>query len=255
MRVALRASLDPEPGVSASEIKPFSERERRGPKRNYGGAFLKQTIKTSRTAGYLEKMFRSLNDHYFNSEVEEPIITIQSTPKAYGHVTVSKTWHKNNGEWRHELNIDAGTLDRPIEDVTATLLHEMVHLYHLQNNVKDCSRGGTYHNKRFKLTAEICDLQIDFDPRIGWSITSPTEALVDFIVAQGWQDICMGRMDGYITGKPGRGTSSGTNEPTKTKKPSSTRKYVCPKCKMSVRATREVNLLCGDCMMKLELAE
>lgn len=108
---------------------------------------MKQTIKTSRTAGYLEKMFRSLNDHYFNGEVEEPIITIQSTPKAYGHVTVSKTWHKNNGEWRHELNIDAGTLDRPIEDVTATLLHEMVHLYHLQNNVKDCSRGGTYHNK------------------------------------------------------------------------------------------------------------
>lgn len=59
---------------------------------------MKQTIKTSRAAGYLEKMFRSLNDHYFNGEVEEPIITIQSTPKAYGHVTVSKTWHKNNGE-------------------------------------------------------------------------------------------------------------------------------------------------------------
>lgn len=255
MRVALRASLDPEPGVSASEIKPFSERERRGPKRNYGGAFLKQTIKTSRTAGYLEKMFRSLNDHYFNGEVEEPIITIQSTPKAYGHVTVSKTWHKNNGEWRHELNVDAGTLDRPIEEVTATLLHEMVHLFHLQNDIQDCSRGGTYHNKKFKLTAEMCDLQIDFDPRIGWSITSPTEALINFIIAQGWQDICMGRMDGYITGKPGRGTSSGTNEPTKTKKPSSTRKYICPKCQMSVRATREVNLLCGDCMMKLELAE
>ena len=37
---------------------------------------MKQTIKTSRAAGYLEKMFRSLNDHYFNNELEEPIITI-----------------------------------------------------------------------------------------------------------------------------------------------------------------------------------
>lgn len=40
-------------------------------------------------------------------------------------------------EQRHELNLDAGTLDRPIEDVTATLLHEMVHLYHLQTGVQD----------------------------------------------------------------------------------------------------------------------
>lgn len=51
---------------------------------------MKETIKTSRTAGYLEKIFRALNAKYFNGELEEPIITIQSTPRAYGHVTVAK---------------------------------------------------------------------------------------------------------------------------------------------------------------------
>ena len=51
---------------------------------------MKETIKTSRTAGYLEKIFRTLNAHYFDNELEEPIITIQSTPRAYGHVTVAK---------------------------------------------------------------------------------------------------------------------------------------------------------------------
>lgn len=51
---------------------------------------MKETIKTSRTAGYLEKIFRKLNEHYFASAIEEPIITIQSTPRAYGHITVSK---------------------------------------------------------------------------------------------------------------------------------------------------------------------
>lgn len=45
---------------------------------------MKETIKTSRTAGYLEKIFRALNAKYFNGELEEPIITIQSTPRAYG---------------------------------------------------------------------------------------------------------------------------------------------------------------------------
>ena len=179
---------------------------------------MKQTIKTSRAAGYLEKMFRILNNYYFNGEIEEPIITMQSTPSAYGHVTVAKAWHKANGDERHELNIDAGTLDRPIEDVTATLLHEMIHLYHLQNGVKDCSRGGTYHNKKFKVTAEACDLKIDYDPRIGWSITSPTEKLIELIIAQGWEDICIGRMDGYVSRGTGRGASSGNTEPPKPKK-------------------------------------
>ena len=213
---------------------------------------MKQTIKTSRAAGYLEKMFRILNNYYFNGEIEEPIITMQSTPCAYGHVTVAKAWHKANGDERHELNIDAGTLDRPIEDVTATLLHEMIHLYHLQNGVKDCSRGGTYHNKKFKVTAEACDLKIDYDPRIGWSITSPTEKLIELIIAQGWEDICIGRMDGYVSRGTGRGASSGNTEPPKPKKTSSTRKYICPRCRMSVRATREVNLICGDCLVKME---
>ncbi len=53
---------------------------------------MKETVKTSRTAGYLEKIFRALNAKYFNGELEEPIITIQSTPRAYGHVTVAKAW-------------------------------------------------------------------------------------------------------------------------------------------------------------------
>ena len=43
---------------------------------------MKETIKTSRTAGYLEKIFRAVNAKYFSGQLEEPIITIQSTPKA-----------------------------------------------------------------------------------------------------------------------------------------------------------------------------
>lgn len=212
---------------------------------------MKQTIKTSRTAGYLEKLFRTLNERYFDNTIEEPIITIQSTPRAYGHITVAKAWRKGNGDLRHELNIAAGTLDRPIAEIVATLLHEMVHLINLQNGVKDCSRGGTYHNRKFKAAAEACDLRIDYDPRIGWSVTSPTEALIDFIISEGWADIRMSREDGCIARTPGRGSPDRTPTTPTTPKRSSTRKYICPGCKMSVRATREVNLICGDCMVKM----
>ena len=53
---------------------------------------MKSTIKTSRTAGQLEKMFRELNKHYYNGELPEPIITLKKTPSAYGHITTVKTW-------------------------------------------------------------------------------------------------------------------------------------------------------------------
>ena len=212
---------------------------------------MKQTIKTSRTAGYLEKLFRTLNERYFDNSIEEPIITIQSTPRAYGHITVAKAWRKGNGDLRHELNIAAGTLDRPIEEIVATVLHEMVHLANLQAGVRDCSRSGTYHNKRFKTTAEACDLRIEYDPRIGWSVTSPTEALIDFIISNGWEDMRMSREDGCISRTPGRGSPDRTPTTPTTPKKSSTRKYICPGCKMSVRATREVNIICGDCGLKM----
>ena len=212
---------------------------------------MKETVKTSRTAGYLEKMFRALNEAYFDGLAEEPIITIQSTPRAYGHVTVGKAWRKGQ-EQRRELNIGAGTLDRPIENVVATLIHEMVHLWNLQNGIQDCSRGGAYHNKRFKAAAEARGLSISYDPRIGWSITQPTESLIDFVIAQGWGDIVMSRIEG---GQASRGTETGagTGSAGTAGKPSHVRKYACPGCGCSVRATKEVHILCMDCGLPMLL--
>ena len=215
---------------------------------------MKETVKTSRTAGYLEKIFRALNEHYFGNTVEEPVITIQSTPRAYGHVTVAKAWARANGERRHELNIGAGTLDRPIENVVATLLHEMVHLYNMQNGVQDCSRGGAYHNKRFRDAAIARDLSISYDPHIGWSITEPTDALLEFILSQGWDEIKMSRSEGYAARGIGTG-AAGTISPPPAPKPSSSRKYYCPCCGISVRATKVVRIKCMDCDTEMILAE
>lgn len=214
---------------------------------------MKETVKTSRTAGYLEKMFRALNRDFFSGELEEPIITIQSTPSAYGHVTVSKTW-KRKDDWRHELNLGAETLDRPIEDVAATMLHEMVHLYNIAHNVQDCSRGGAYHNRKFRDEAERRGLVIGHHETYGWTITSPSEELIDYIINQGWTEIEIRRGYGWTPppsagGKAGAGGAPGTGEGPKK---SSTRKYVCPKCGQSIRATKVVNVICGDCMEQMQ---
>ena len=194
---------------------------------------MKQTVRTSRTAGYLEKIFRSLNADSFNGELEEPVITIQDTPTAYGHVTVSKAWSVKD-EHQRELNIAAGTLQRPIEEVAATMLHEMVHLYNLQHEIQDCSRGGTYHNKKFRDEAQKHMLTIEHHEKYGWTVTKPTEELIDYIINKGWEDIMMNRASFPFSISGGRkGKSTGEDGTETTKPKSNSRKYVCPKCKRS----------------------
>lgn len=206
---------------------------------------MKEMVKYSRVCGYLEKIYRQLNEDYFGGELEDVVITIQSTRGAYGHVTCGKVWKSKDTD-KYELNIGAGTLNRPIENVVATMLHEMVHIYHLMNDVKDCSRGNTYHNKKFKEKAESVGLIITHDKRIGWSVTQPSEALILYICKQGWQEIYINR--GELNYNNGGNSPAGTSgDGKKIKKPSSTRKYICPDCGQSVRATKDTLIICGYC--------
>ena len=210
---------------------------------------MKQLTSYNRVAGYLNKVFVLLNAEYFESALTKPTITIQSTPRAYGHFTLNDdTWVSTIGG-SHEINIGAGTLARPIEEVCATLLHEMVHYYNYVNGIQDCSRGNTYHNKRFKQAAEQRGLAVTHSDKYGWSHTEPTEELLDFVIENGLTDILINRNEqGFFRVGGGTGTHSGgadiTGRPPRT---SSTRKYVCLCCGMSVRATRTVRIACIDC--------
>ena len=122
---------------------------------------MKQLTTYNRAAAYLNNIFDLLNARYFEGALSRPIITIQSTPKAYGHYTLYDAWSVDGDKGMREINIGAGTLSRPIENVVATLLHEMVHYWNDTNGIKDASRGNTYHNKNFKAKAEACDLLVE----------------------------------------------------------------------------------------------
>lgn len=219
---------------------------------------MKETTKTSRIAGYLEKMFREINKDSFGGELEEPIITIMSTPGAYGHVTIAKVW-KRKDEDRHELNISADWLTRPIENVVATLIHEMVHIYNLQHDIQDTSRGGSYHNKKFKEEAEKHMLHIEKSEKYGWTITEVTDELLEYILSKGWEDIQTGRGFGWVFrgtggGKNGTGAAGKPDGDTEKGKPKgNSRRYVCPGCGLIARTTKDARLFCGGCDEEMEL--
>ena len=216
---------------------------------------MKELTTYNRVAGYLNKVFDLLNARFFENALSRPTITIQSTPRAYGHFSLREdTWVSKLGG-THEINIGAETLARPIEEVAATLLHEMVHYYNYENGVQDCSRGNTYHNRKFKSAAEAHGLTVSYSEKYGWSHTEPSEALIDFIIETGLTDILINRneLSGFrITGTNTKNGTPGTATPART---SSTRKYICPCCGNSVRATKIVNIACLDCNQKMVLAE
>ena len=211
---------------------------------------MKQMTSYNRVAGYLNKIFDLLNEEFFESALSRPTITIQSTPKAYGHFSLREdTWVSKLGG-THEINIGAGTLARPIEEVVSTLLHEMVHYWNYEHGVQDCSRGNTYHNRRFKEAAESRSLTVEHSDKYGWSHTSPADELLEFVINNDLTDILINRNEFSGFQMTGTGTHSGTSIPTTPKK-SSSRKYVCPCCGMSVRATKIVNIGCLDCGAKM----
>ena len=214
---------------------------------------MKQLTSYNRVAGYLNKVFDLLNAEFFESELSRPTITIQSTPKAYGHFSLREdTWVSKLGG-THEINIGAGTLSRPIEEVAATLLHEMVHYHNYLHGVQDCSRGNTYHNRKFKAAAEERGLIVTHSDKYGWSHTSPSDRLLEFILDNDLTDILINRNEFGGFRITGTGTHSGVTCGGETPRKSSSRKYVCPCCGMSVRATKVVNIACMDCDEQLLL--
>jgi len=218
---------------------------------------MKELTKYNRVGGYLNKLYDMANAEFFGGELERPVITIQSTPKAYGHFTLYDAWTVN-GNGIREINIGAGSLARPIENVIATLLHEMCHQYNALHGIKDVSRGGTYHNKCFRQCGEAHGLTILRSEQYGWTITEPSEKLIDWILENDLVDIPMCRNEEYSVFIGGIGGNSGSggrpdgndSEDPPTRK-TSYRKHTCPACGLIARTTKDAKLICGDCEVEM----
>ena len=185
----------------------------------------------------LENLFSKFNAQFFADKLEKPVITVSPdhTRGAYGWCTGWKAWKAGEDEGHYEINLCAEYLNRPFEETCGTLIHEMVHLQNLQDGVQDTSRSGTYHNKKFKETAEAHGLTVEKGEKYGWHKTALSPEALEFVQSLGKQ--------GFTLVRPRpiglKGSSKGGG--------SSSRKYVCPCCGAIIRATKEVHVICADC--------
>jgi len=199
----------------------------------------------------LQRMFKFFNAHYFNNELERPVITIlaDSTSGAYGWISENKVWSSKSNAWFREINLCAEYLNRAPELVITTLMHEMCHLYNIQHGVKDTSRNGTYHNAAFRDTAEARGLIVEKHKTYGYCIATPSPEFTE-LVNEHCRAGCfkLERIKTYRDGTP-KVTKTGSDgkEKTVSRTKQSSRKYVCPNCKLIARTTKEARLVCWDC--------
>ncbi|MGE0728518.1 MAG: hypothetical protein AB7O92_07920 [Acidimicrobiia bacterium] len=88
------------------------------------------------------------------------------------------------GEHRGEVLLAGEALHLPVEDVFEVLLHEAAHGLNAARGVKDTSRGGRYHNARFKATAAEVGLAVEQLPPYGWAKTSLSPAALERYAAE-----------------------------------------------------------------------
>lgn len=209
---------------------------------------MKNITTISQATAYLEKIFATLNRDKFNGELPSPMVTIQSNKDTMGHCTMCQVWQSaDGGQW--EINLSAEYLNLSINDTVDTLLHEMVHLLCRVRGTQETSRGGYYHNQRFKDIAVSVGLTVTYSKKYGWGDTQPSEDLKVYIQKKGWSNIPFSRItsDAGAGAGAGGGNGNGEENTDRQKKKSSTRKYSCPCCGQSIRATKVVNILCMDC--------
>ena len=190
----------------------------------------------------MQGMFSRLNEHFFDNELERVVFTFESGFKkgAYGWITNVKEWKQGQTE-RYNINISADYLNRNKEAIIATLLHEMCHLYALQKEIKDTSRSGIYHNKKFKKIAEEHGLDVAEADKIGWSVTSLKPETIEWLIENSnFAEITIYKEKPLVADRVAKPKQS-------------TRKYVCPCCGLIVRTTKECRIKCIECDKEMKI--
>lgn len=143
----------------------------------------------------VEELYRA-KDFFLNRFCDEErvknakvFITIQSSNKKnnLGHFWANRwdadtTKGEEDKEIYHEINICAERMNRPVNDVLQTLLHELGHMYNHVLDIPDCNESQ-YHNKSFKVAAEKFGLIVDKFPGRGWALTTLSEEGISAIEA------------------------------------------------------------------------
>jgi hypothetical protein len=121
-----------------------------------------------------------------------------------GHFAALRWSAKKKGnDHIHEVVVVAEHLDRPVEKIVGTIVHEAAHAMNFERQVFDCSRSQ-YHNQRFKEAAEELGLEVKQVPHYGFAKTRMSEKTITLYVDEiaRLNDALVHRRKPFVIAKP-----------------------------------------------------
>jgi hypothetical protein len=133
-----------------------------------------------RLAAALELTLVVIQEHH--AEIPDVVVTVgtggghRGGVRKLGHFAAGRWRRADGGAWSEILVAGEG-LDRGPNSVLATLLHEAAHALAFARHLRDTSKNGRYHNRRFANVAAELGLQVGTLPPYGFASTSLTPPL------------------------------------------------------------------------------
>ncbi len=182
----------------------------------------------------LNKMFNLINEELYENKIIKPKIIISSLNGNQRFRLAENVYTTITKKDSSELAVSRSMLSSGNEkNVFIEMLKYAALCYGYQNNIKITSNRGIYHNKRFKKIAEEHGLKCSYT-KYGWDNVELNDIGIKLFNTYDWFFTITGEKTVY-------------NKKLYKHTCGSTRKYICPICGNSVRATKNINIACLDC--------
>ncbi|WP_339033301.1 SprT-like domain-containing protein [Spiroplasma endosymbiont of Cantharis rufa] len=192
----------------------------------------------------LHSIHNQLNKFLFSNTLSQVKINIETSKRksrlTLGHFDTAKDW----SDELNQITIWTLALNGNYLNIIGVLVHEMVHQYNFERNIKDVENNQR-HNKHFKKTCEeVAMLTVVKNSRRGFSSTSPTLDLINYIENQldFNKDLFKSLMHKDAINYQPKGYNKSN-------------KYLCKGCDTIINNSREValNIKCMDCNIMFQI--
>lgn len=223
-------------------------------------------VHTAAAYGFLTEAYNHFNRELFGGTLPQCLITLQRHAKAYGYFAGNRfsLAHGGKDTITDEIAMNPKHFaERTPEQVLATLVHEMVHLWQ-KHFGKEPSR--CYHDKQWAAKMKDVGLHPSRTGLPGGKETGPQ--VTHYIIERGvYAKSCAAFLkenkpslyqDIWSEGKPagkGKGGEEGEGEGEAKTKSKGRAKFTCPGCKLNAWAKPTAKLGCLECKVILECVD
>lgn len=194
---------------------------------------------TAETYAGLDKAFNHFNEVLFENRLPPVLFTLTRKRGAHGYFWAEQFKHREDGDATHEIALNPNTMDRTIEAVLSTLVHEMTHLE--QEEYGTPGKKGHHNREWVGLMERVGLIPTDTgEPggkQTGRKVTHWIDP--DGVFVEALQQLMPFDLP-YFTQPLGAGAGAKKKDLSKVKRE-------CPCCNAKAWAKQGMRIICGDC--------